>query len=148
MSKCLKCYFFLVLGTSEGKDDKQKTTVEWVCLILWRIIGILTLPYFWWKGHVDDWMNPKDPKFLVTNYVLSVLLPLVDCITDFVTGANYLKPLDGKAKDPWYGRITIGVPFLPFLVKSAIAGINTAQFMLNHFKLFFEMKKTILMEPK
>ena len=114
--------FSSVLETSKGNEQEQQTKVQYSCLMIWRILAILILPYFWWKGGkqgVSDWWNPKDPKLVLTNYGLAILVPLLDCVTDFRAGASYFKPQkDGSPKDPWFGRITISVPFLPFLLPS------------------------------
>ena len=47
-------------------------------------MGIFILPYFVYKRKFNVWKNPKYPKLLMMNYVLFMVLPLVDVLTDFL----------------------------------------------------------------
>ena len=89
-------FIYIVLDGCHEKapESKLQTLLRWA----WYLISFPIFPYFWakdwnedWKKRrLDSWKYPKDPKFLVVNYVLSIILPVVDCITDFVAGVSYL----------------------------------------------------------
>ena len=90
---------------------------------------------------MDSWKYPKDPKLLVVNYVLSVVLSVTDCVTDFIAGVGYLTK---TKKEIYFGCTTIALPFFPWLSKSIIEFNSTIKMAYQHFELFTELKRTIL----
>ena len=118
-----------------AKESKLHTVLR----SAWYLISLPILPYFWYKGKWDSWKNPKDPKLLVVNYVLSVILPVIDCVTDFVAGVSYL-----IKEQRYFGSTTLILPFFPWLCKSFIESTSTIKMAYHHFELFTTLKLTIL----
>lgn len=67
---------------------------------------------------------------VLVGYVLCFLLPWLDVYTDFKTGISYFP------KDPWFGWITVIVPFFPFFVKMVMEVWYTLKYICNSPQLF------------
>ena len=115
-----------------AQESKLHTFLRWA----WYLISLPILPYFWYKRRLDSWKYPKDPKLLVVNYVLSVVLSVTDCVTDFIAGVGYLTK---KKKEIYFGSTTIALPFFPWLSKSIIEFSSTIKMAYQHFELFTEL---------
>ena len=106
---------------------------------MWRLCGWIVLPYFWYENQQVKWWSPDDPKMILIAYVLSFVLPLADVVTDVMTGYRYFPD------DPWFGRITIGVIFLPAIAKLIQETTYSLKFVCRNYQLFKAIWKEFLL---
>ena len=133
-------YFKISVASILNDESGSPTCFQKLKLFIWRMIGYpLLFPMAWWQGRLEQLWTPADVQMVMVALVLNFCVPSADTYTDTKAGIDYL--LSG---DPWYGILTLSVPFLPFLVRLALETKSTLSLLWEDFPLLKSIWRDLL----